>query len=168
MSEFKDNEWRILFWRLAEVLKCLPSSFVDGNEHVFRVAKAAMRNSSTTPQPNGHATRLDAVELTPEMIAAGEKVFRSYCFQHINGAIPVFEAMMALAPSPAAVEPDPAVKYSLTAEIERLKTAIRETLEENTHLADGDNCTLIKLKRALEPLSVVNESFTTEADTKCS
>lgn len=27
--------------------------------------------------------------------------------------------------------------------------AIRETLEENGHLADGENCTLIKLKRVL-------------------
>jgi len=36
------------------------------------------------------------------------------------------------------------------AEIERLKTAIRETLADNGHLADGDNCTLIKLKQALE------------------
>ena len=27
--------------------------------------------------------------------------------------------------------------------------AIRETLEDNRHLADGENCTLIKLKRVL-------------------
>jgi hypothetical protein len=32
----------------------------------------------------------------------------------------------------------------------KLEAAIIETLEENTHLADGDICTLIKLKRALE------------------
>ena len=30
----------------------------------------------------------------------------------------------------------------------RLKKAIRETLDDNLHLADGENCTLIKLKRA--------------------
>jgi hypothetical protein len=30
----------------------------------------------------------------------------------------------------------------------RLKKAIRETLDDNAHLADGDVCTLIKLKRA--------------------
>jgi glutamate mutase epsilon subunit len=30
-----------------------------------------------------------------------------------------------------------------------LEMAIRETIEENLHLADGDNCTLIKLKRAI-------------------
>jgi hypothetical protein len=29
----------------------------------------------------------------------------------------------------------------------RLKKAIRETLADNLHLADGENCTLIKLKR---------------------
>lgn len=28
--------------------------------------------------------------------------------------------------------------------------AIRQTLEENRHLADGDNCTLLVLKRAYE------------------
>jgi len=31
-------------------------------------------------------------------------------------------------------------------EIERLRLAIIETLDENGHLADGDNCTLIKFK----------------------
>lgn len=34
-------------------------------------------------------------------------------------------------------------------EIERLRAAISETLDENGHLADGDNCTLIKLKRVM-------------------
>lgn len=32
----------------------------------------------------------------------------------------------------------------------RLVNAIEKTLEENGHLADGDNCTLILLKRALK------------------
>lgn len=32
--------------------------------------------------------------------------------------------------------------------------AIRETLEDNLHLADGDDCTLIKLKRVLEENSL--------------
>jgi nitric oxide reductase activation protein len=35
-------------------------------------------------------------------------------------------------------------------EINALKAAIRETLEENRHLADGDDCTLRKLKTAVE------------------
>jgi len=35
------------------------------------------------------------------------------------------------------------------AEIIKLRTAIRETLEDNGHLADGENCTLIKLKKAI-------------------
>ena len=34
-------------------------------------------------------------------------------------------------------------------EIERLEAAILQTIEENLHLADGDVCTLIKLKRAI-------------------
>jgi len=38
-------------------------------------------------------------------------------------------------------------------EIEKnvLLEAITATLEENRHLADGDNCTLIRLKRAVSP-----------------
>ena len=40
-------------------------------------------------------------EPTQEMIAAGEAVFRSYCFRHVNGAIPTYEAMIAAAPAPA-------------------------------------------------------------------
>ena len=38
----------------------------------------------------------------------------------------------------------------LQAENWKLRKAIIETLEENGHLADGDDCTLIKLKQALE------------------
>lgn len=34
-------------------------------------------------------------------------------------------------------------------EIERLRSAITQTLNENGHLADGRICTLIELKRAL-------------------
>lgn len=33
--------------------------------------------------------------------------------------------------------------------IEKLETAIYETIEENLDLADGSNCTLIKLKRSI-------------------
>ena len=36
-----------------------------------------------------------------------------------------------------------------SARIAHLETAIRSTLEVNRHLADGDNCTLIELKKAL-------------------
>lgn len=39
----------------------------------------------------------------------------------------------------------------VTNEKERLERAIQRTLDENGHLADGDNCTLIHLKRALPP-----------------
>jgi hypothetical protein len=34
-----DDNWRKLFWEVAKVLNCLPSSFVDGNEHVLRKAQ---------------------------------------------------------------------------------------------------------------------------------
>lgn len=34
--------------------------------------------------------------------------------------------------------------------ISELESVIRETLEENLNLADGDNCTLIKLKRVID------------------
>jgi predicted nucleic acid-binding Zn-ribbon protein len=33
--------------------------------------------------------------------------------------------------------------------IKHLENAIRKTLDENRHLADGENCTLIELKKAL-------------------
>jgi hypothetical protein len=41
------------------------------------------------------------------------------------------------------------VELELIAEIDRLRTAIEDTLLTNMHLADGENCTLIQLKRAL-------------------
>jgi hypothetical protein len=37
----------------------------------------------------------------------------------------------------------------LLAEIARLRSAIKKTIESNLHLADGDTCTLIELKRAI-------------------
>ncbi len=36
----------------------------------------------------------------------------------------------------------------------RLVAAIKQTLDENGHLADGDNCTLIVLKRTLKELGI--------------
>jgi hypothetical protein len=33
--------------------------------------------------------------------------------------------------------------------IKHLESAIRKTIDDNRHLADGDNCTLIDLKKAL-------------------
>lgn len=33
----------------------------------------------------------------------------------------------------------------------KLHNAAKDTLRENRHLADGDNCTLLKLRQALEP-----------------
>ena len=36
----------------------------------------------------------------------------------------------------------------LEGELAALRDAVAQTLRENAHLADGDNCTLIRLKRA--------------------
>lgn len=44
---------------------------------------------------------------------------------------------------------DQAATRVLAAEVRRLRLAIETTISENAHLADGDNCTLIVLKRAL-------------------
>ena len=38
----------------------------------------------------------------------------------------------------------------LELEVQVLRQAITETLDENGHLADGDICTLSKLKKAIE------------------
>jgi hypothetical protein len=46
---------------------------------------------------------------------------------------------------------DQAAMRVLANEVYRLRQAISETLKENAHLADGDVCTLIKLKRAMWP-----------------
>ena len=43
----------------------------------------------------------------------------------------------------------PMAAQTLADEVKILREAILETLEENGHLADGDNCTLIKLKLAM-------------------
>jgi len=40
--------------------------------------------------------------------------------------------------------------YLRVDEIERLRGTIQKTLDENGHLADGDNCTLIHLVRVME------------------
>jgi len=34
-------------------------------------------------------------------------------------------------------------------ELRKLESEVAQTLNENAHLADGDNCTLIRLKRAI-------------------
>jgi hypothetical protein len=44
-----------------------------------------------------------------------------------------------------------------TDEIGRLHAAIVQTLNENNHLADGENCTLIRLKRAVSPNADVSD-----------
>lgn len=43
-------------------------------------------------------------------------------------------------------------------EISRLRKAIAETLEENGHLSDGENCTLIKLKMVM-PMNLTHANL---------
>lgn len=45
-------EWRDLFWALARELKCLPSTYPDANQHVFRAARALA--SLPAPQQATH------------------------------------------------------------------------------------------------------------------
>jgi hypothetical protein len=44
-----DDQFRKLFWRIARILKCLPSSFADDNEHVIKAAEKAMEHKSQQP-----------------------------------------------------------------------------------------------------------------------
>lgn len=41
------------------------------------------------------------------------------------------------------------LKFDADLEIDRLKAAMQKTIDDNLNLADGDDCTLIELKRAL-------------------
>ena len=43
--------WIDLFWSVAKELNCLPSSFVDGNEHVLRAARQAQAALSSPQEP---------------------------------------------------------------------------------------------------------------------
>ena len=53
-----ENPWRDLFWSVARALNCLPSTFVDGNAHVYKqaekyaaLAASAPAQQATPPQP---------------------------------------------------------------------------------------------------------------------
>lgn len=50
----------------------------------------------------------------------------------------------------------------LERENNKLRAAIKQTLDENGHLADGDNCTLILLKQAIAHKKKSNEEFCEE------
>lgn len=65
---------------------------------------------------------------------------------------PEFEAEVRSRVNPAYVDwvgTESHERAILLAEIDRLRAAIRLTLDKNAHLADGDVCTLLALKRAL-------------------
>ncbi len=46
----------------------------------------------------------------------------------------------------------------LSAEVRRLRAVIAETLRDNAHLADGEDCTLINLRRAIAPNNALSNS----------
>lgn len=65
---------------------------------------------------------------------------------------PEFEAEIRRCVNPAYVNQIGTESHEravLLGEIDRLRAAIKQTLDENGHLADGDNCTLSVLKRAV-------------------
>jgi hypothetical protein len=65
---------------------------------------------------------------------------------------PEFEADIRARVNPVYVDVIGTESYeraALLGEIDRLRAAIHQTLDENGHLADGDICTLIVLKRAV-------------------
>ena len=49
----------------------------------------------------------------------------------------------------AEIQSEDGIANAAIAESERLKDVIKETIEDNLDLADGENCTLIKLKRSI-------------------
>jgi len=54
-----DSAWQSLFSKVAATLKCLPSAFVTGNEHVIQAAKSAMANASDAARWREVARRFD-------------------------------------------------------------------------------------------------------------
>jgi len=62
-----------------------------------------------------------------------------------------------------AAEQDKALGWFI--EFHALKNAVDETLEENRHLADGDNCTLKKLKDAYAKAKNAGHSLDSESAT---
>ena len=66
----------------------------------------------------------------------------------------VIEHLLATAESRAKVfgpqDSSAILALAMADAVKKLNTAAVQTLEENRHLADGEQCTLLKLRRALE------------------
>ena len=43
------DEWRELFWSVARALNCLPSTYVDGNAHVYKQAEKYAAIATAAP-----------------------------------------------------------------------------------------------------------------------
>lgn len=50
MLKTTHNPWRDQFWALARVLKCLPSSYADANDHVLQKARELVGGRATNPE----------------------------------------------------------------------------------------------------------------------
>lgn len=105
-------------------------------------------------------------EPTQEMIAAGEAVFRSYCFRHVNGAIPTYEAMIAAVPAPAAPPPidnrfvaPGCEQFGTRADAESLLTMLRATLDEYMRLAAAPAVPDLKHKPTVQRLMDLARKF---------
>ena len=64
-----DSEWKQLFWSVAQVLHCLPSSFVDGNGHVIEqaakfaaIAKSRAQQAEAAPVASAEPTDAQIIE----------------------------------------------------------------------------------------------------------
>jgi hypothetical protein len=96
-------------------------------------------------------------EPTQEMIAAGEAVFRSYCFRHVNGAIPTYEAMIAAVPAPAVPDDIAAIIACLGDDA----ALLRETTDDSEEIAQNMDDAAAALER-LSAAPAVREPLTDE------
>jgi hypothetical protein len=77
-------EWKHLFWEVARALKCLPSSFTDGNEHVLKKA-AKLQAMESAMFAAAQAPKVAESESHPAPVQEGWKTIQ------VNSA---FDALM--------------------------------------------------------------------------
>ena len=95
------DEWRELFWSVARALNCLPSTYVDGNAHVYKQAEkyAAIATAAPVAQlsepPEGWV--LVPIAPTIEMCEAGREA--ELFAPSARSSLVVYRAMLAAAPT---------------------------------------------------------------------
>ena len=65
------SEWRELFWAVARALNCLPSTFPDANQHVFKAAEklaAIQQAAGAAPRPSAPTGQIN-----PDSVAQGKE-----------------------------------------------------------------------------------------------